>query len=779
MSDNAFARNNAAKLLALPRYLAGDVLSRLVRRRRGEWVVGSALGVHDGARALVAEALTRPDAPRITWLARTDEEAAAARDLGVEVLRHGSGAALWRSLHAEVVVVTHGFGDASRFGSRGALVVNLWHGSPLKRMHLDSPASMRLPVIGGIAPVRAAMSAMYRRGTSRIGLIPAASDDVVPRLRGAFGLAEDRVQVLGEPRTDVLFAGTAQERRDAATERLERSVGRLDGRTVILFAPTWRDGRPDPVVPTVLEWSEIEAWLAQHGAVLVVRPHPLAVGDYSHTSDAVRLLPAAVEPEVMSVLGAADALVTDFSSIALDFATTERPIVFLAPDAEQYAREHGLYEPYATTTGGLVDSTWSAALDRLTDVLGPGRSCAVARARALAARYHAHTDGRSAARVLDRIDDLTGGGGADAPGDTAYSVFFESFHGRNASCNPLAIDREIALRMPSAHRFWSVTDDSVTVPDGGVGVVRGSADWAAARERADLLVINDWIEDGWRPRRDQFVLQTWHGTPLKRIALRRRGVTPRLVAAVVKQSSRWSAMLAQSPAGARALRRSYAVARPMWVDGYPRNDVVVRGDDGGIRERLGVTTPNVVLFAPTWRDGALDAPDLLDVEALAALLGPEWTVLVRGHARTMEVRNGAVGERVIDVTREPDASPLLATADVLVTDYSSVMFDFSATGRPMVFFVADQEDYATRTRGFEWDLGSRAPGPLVTTTDDAAKAILGAASERGRWADRYAAWQTEFNPLDDGRATERVVDRLVGVGALPRRAPRVSSPPRG
>src|SRR5690606_29339417 len=122
---------------------------------------------------------------------------------------------------------------------------------------------------------------------------------------------------------------------------------------------------------------------------------------------------------------------------------------------------------------------------------------------------------------------------------------------------------------PEVRRVWSVVDDTVDVPDGAESVVVGSPEWFAARDSADLLVLNDWVEDGWRPRRDQFLLQTWHGTPLKHIALGRRERTPRLYAAVVKQSSRWSAMLAQSPSAARVLRRAYAVARPPWVEGYP------------------------------------------------------------------------------------------------------------------------------------------------------------------------------------------------------------------
>lgn len=769
MPVNAFAHNNAAKLLAIPRYVLGDLLSRIVPRRRGSWVVGSALGVHDGARAFAVEALTRPVPPRVTWLARSAEEARDARAIGAEVLDHGSWSAFWRSLRADVIVVTHGFGDASRFGSRRALVVNLWHGSPLKRMHLDSPAALRLPVLGGIAPIRRLMAAMYTRGTSRIGLMPAGSSLVVPRLQGAFGLPDGRLEVLGEPRTDVLFRGGMELLRSTARVRLESSVGPIGSRRVILFAPTWRDGRADPVVPSRAEWQAIEAWLDEHEAVLVVRPHPLGIGDYTHTSDAVRLLTSEAEPEVMAVLHAADALVTDFSSVLVDFAVTGGPIVHLAPDEVTYAAEHGLYEPYSETAGGHVELTWGEALDRLTAVVeeGPARTSALAHSARIAEQYHAHQDGRSSARVVDRVSALTGW----RPGqEWPQTVFFESFHGRNVSCNPAAIDRELTGRVPGLRRVWSVTDETVDVPEGAEVARRGTPEWFAARDAADLLVLNDWVEDDWRPRREQFLLQTWHGTPLKRIALGRSGRTPRLVAAVIKQSSRWSAMLAQSPSAGRLLRHSYAVAGPMWVEGYPRNDVIARGDDGGIRTRLGITTPKVVLFAPTWRDDALDSPDLLDVVDLAHRLGPEWTVLVRGHARTIDVRRESLGERVHDVTRVPDVSPLLATADVLITDYSSVMFDFSASGRPMVFFVADDEEYATSTRGFNWDLGARAPGPLVRTTVECAQAVLSASADRERWATRYAAWHAEFNDLDDGEASRRVVDRLLSAGA--RRAGR-------
>ena len=771
MTPNAFARQNAAKLLWAPRYLLGDLVTRVVPRRPERWVVGSAFGVNDGARALVEELVARGSGADVTWLARSEDEAEDARRLGVRVRRHGSLAAFRAAIRSGVVVLTHGFGDASRFGTRGALVVQLWHGSPLKRMHLDSPAAMRLPVVGARGPVPRLLADLYRRGGARVGLLPVASSTVRPFMASALGVDPERVEVLGEPRTDVLHRGTPAERRSVARARLEGAAGPLGDRTLVLLAPTWRDGEADPVVPTPQEWVVIEDWLAARDAVLLVRPHPLAVGDWSYRSERVRPLDAASEPDVIRVLSGIDALVSDYSSIVVDVAVTGAPVVFLAPDEARYTARHGLYLPYSETTGGRVERTWAEVLTRLERVLpgGPEADEASARSAALAARYHEVTDGRAAERVADRVADLVAQRRPSTGGRArTRAVFFESFHGRTVACNPAALDREIAVRFPSVRRTWSVSRDAVEVPEGADAVRVGTPEWLAARDEADLLVLNDWIEDDWWPRRDQFVLQTWHGTPLKRIALGRRGRTPRLFAAVVKQSSRWSATLAQNPFGAKALRRSYAVTRPMWTLGYPRNDVLVTGVDPGLRERLGVTTPRVTLYAPTWRDHGLDGPDPLDTLALAERLGPEWTVLVRGHARTLDRRRPVEGDRVIDVSGHPDVSELMAVADVLVTDYSSVMFDFSATGRPMVFHVADEEHYASEVRGFAWDLREKAPGPLVTTVESCADAVARAAepAERRRWADRYRSWRAQFNPLDDGHATQRVVDRLVEVGAL-------------
>ncbi|WZH36056.1 MAG: CDP-glycerol glycerophosphotransferase family protein [Microbacterium enclense] len=346
------------------------------------------------------------------------------------------------------------------------------------------------------------------------------------------------------------------------------------------------------------------------------------------------------------------------------------------------------------------------------------------------------------------------------------AVFFESFYGRNASCNPLAIDRELARVAPGVTRYWSVVDPSVAVPPGAVAVVEGSPAWWRARGTARLLVVNDWLRRRFVRRPGQVVLQTWHGTPLKRLALHRPGFDPRRAVAVVREALRWNVLLAQSPYAARVLTKAYAfLRRPVWIEGYPRNDVLHSDDGRRTRQALGIEAEErVLLYAPTWRDDREAIVDFVDPAALAR--ATDSVVLVRGHSRTLLPGEDARGPRVIDVTGYPDTAHLLAAADALITDYSSVMFDFSITGKPLYFLVPDLEHYRGALRGFYFDLLDAAPGPIVRSQDDLERAIEEV--DPSIFADRYARWQRIFNARDDGRASERVVARILDRGFVDR-----------
>ncbi|HAQ60339.1 MAG TPA: glycosyl/glycerophosphate transferase [Microbacterium sp.] len=347
------------------------------------------------------------------------------------------------------------------------------------------------------------------------------------------------------------------------------------------------------------------------------------------------------------------------------------------------------------------------------------------------------------------------------------AVFFESFYGRSASCNPLAIDRELARVAPAVTRYWSVVDLSVAVPDGAVPVVEGSPQWWRARGVSRLLVVNDWLRRTFSRRPGQRVLQTWHGTPFKRLALHRPGCDPRRMVAVVRESRRWDVLLAPSPYGERILRRAYAfLSRPVWVEGYPRNDVLATGDGAEIRRQLGLAEgEHVLLYAPTWRDDREQMVDFLDPAELALRTGA--VVLVRGHSRTLPAGRDAEGKRVIDVTGYPDVSRLLLAADGLITDYSSVMFDFAVTGKPLYLFTPDLEHYRGELRGFYFDLESHAPGPVVRTFDELVDAIEDPTTLE-RYDERYRSWRRKFTARQDGHAAERVVARILDQGFVSR-----------
>jgi CDP-glycerol glycerophosphotransferase (TagB/SpsB family) len=349
-------------------------------------------------------------------------------------------------------------------------------------------------------------------------------------------------------------------------------------------------------------------------------------------------------------------------------------------------------------------------------------------------------------------------------GGTENAVFFESFYGQVAGCNPRAIDRALAERAPAVTRYWAVSDLSVEVPEGAVPVVEGSPEWWHARGASRMLIINDWLRRRFSRKPGQRVLQTWHGTPLKRLALHRPGFDPRRMAAVIKESRRWDVLLAQNLYAERVLKKAYAFfGKPIWVEGYPRNDVLTGGDAAAIRAALGIgPDERVLLYAPTWRDDRTEMVDFVDPEMLARQT--DAVVLVRGHSRTLKPGQDRTGARVIDVTGYPETARLLLVADALITDYSSVMFDFSVTGKPMYFLVPDLEHYRGELRGFYFDLAERAPGPLLHSQDELVEALAADASEK--YAERYAAWRAQFNRRDDGHAAERVVSRILDQGWL-------------
>jgi len=402
----SFSVGNAGKLLRLPLYVLGRVATLLIPRSRDEWVFGCATGVADGALALWERA-AQDDVPAV-WLTGAAHEQAAARSRGIPHVPKASPRGFWRTARARVIVVTHGFGDVNRYATSGAHVVQLWHGIPLKRIGLDSPVTTRSPLRVAAGPISALLTAAYRSTQRRIRLIPAASHLVRGRLESAFGLGDAAVPVTGEPRVDVLSRGTAAERRRSARVQIAAAVGAVADETrIVLYAPTWRDGAPDPAVPDARHWAAVLRLLDEQDALLLIRSHPLGAGEYAppRRTDRVRRLGSELVSDVTPLLPGMDVLVTDYSSLAFDSALVPLPVVWFAPDEAAYAATRGFYGRYRDVAGPDVAATWDAVTAQLHDLLADEavRAERLDRAARLSAAVHAFADGGNTERVYRAI----------------------------------------------------------------------------------------------------------------------------------------------------------------------------------------------------------------------------------------------------------------------------------------------------------------------------------------------------------------------------------------
>ncbi|MEV0778256.1 CDP-glycerol glycerophosphotransferase family protein [Streptomyces sp. NPDC050428] len=367
-----------------------------------------------------------------------------------------------------------------------------------------------------------------------------------------------------------------------------------------------------------------------------------------------------------------------------------------------------------------------------------------------------------------------------AAGPLRDAVLYSSFDGRQFSDSPRAVYEELVCRQAPVEHLWVVRDRQVSLPRGVRAVELHSADWYEALARSRCVVSNTHLPE-WFERADgQYVVQTWHGTPLKRIGRDLTGsahADEAYIASLPGRAAQWSVLVSPNSFSTPIMRRAFGYEGTVLESGYPRNDLLHAPDRGkvadAVREHLGIPEDKrVILYAPTWREdqpkkGGRYGLDLqLDLEQAADGLADDHVLLVRRHYLVGGTVPGAAGF-ARDVSRYPDVAELMLISDALVTDYSSLMFDFAQTGRPMYFHAYDLEHYRDTLRGFYFDFESAAPGPVVADTA-ALVAALRAAPRPGSWVPSaaYDRFRETFCDLDDGTAAGRVADLMpVGAGA--------------
>jgi CDP-glycerol glycerophosphotransferase len=355
-------------------------------------------------------------------------------------------------------------------------------------------------------------------------------------------------------------------------------------------------------------------------------------------------------------------------------------------------------------------------------------------------------------------------------------VVYSCFRGLYGD-NPRAIYEGAAARGVEATTTWLCNERTEGTFPAGVETVRyPSPEARAALESADVVVANDCISMDWAKRPGTTYLQTWHGTPLKRIHHDIPSPRAGWLDAPDRDVARWDHLLSPNRPSTERLAHAFRFRGPVHETGYPRNDALSGPDRDAIRARmrahLGIDEgTTAVLYAPTWRDDLVfghpreqDFELPVDLADFTDRLGADHVLLIRLHSMVTDRPHVPAGIPVVDVTDVVDSAALYLAADVLVTDYSSAMFDFAITGRPQLFFTYDLDHYRNDLRGFYVDLAEVAPGPMVATSKELVDALLGLETVATEYADRYARFRQDFCSLEDGHATERVLDLLFPSG---------------
>ncbi|WHM38482.1 CDP-glycerol glycerophosphotransferase family protein [Streptomyces sp. BPTC-684] len=703
--------------------------------------------------------------PRFTVVVPVHEARGLLRECMESVLRQ-------RLADVEVIGVDDGSADGS-----GRLLDELAAADPrVRAVHLAAPVSAGERRDAGAGQARGEYLLFLEPGLVQL---PGALDAIDGRLKAA---GDPDILLFGHLRTP--FLGTPEPTRSLDVLRATGdAVTTASARPDLLgVAPVswnravrrefWRDGSP-----RFGPGERSEAMWALGSLVAAGSVAALATPCVDHRQQ--RPLPGA-RRDRREVVAAYDTLLADVAARpgteALRgplYALAVRELLKTYAGAHEqrraYVRAVAAFSRTHRPTGHRPGGGRSGVRGRL---LTEGRSRTLAALdRALAARRRVRSRARAlrksalraASRHYYRLQRLL-------PLDPHLAVY-ASYWNRGVSCNPAAVHRKAAELAPHIKGVWVVA--KAEAADGHAFVLPDTLAYWRLMARATYFVNNVNFPDHLVKRPGQLHLQTHHGTPLKRMGLDQlahpaaaKGFGFRRLLGRV---DRWDWSLSANPHSTETWSRVYPSAVRHLESGYPRNDVYATATAESVaaaRRSLGIAPGRrAILYAPTHREYERGFSGALDLVRVADALGPDTLLLVRAH---YFYASAGLPEHpgLLDVSAHPRVEELCLAADALVTDYSSVMFDYADLDRPIVVHAPDWEVYRT-VRGVCFDLLSGrpgdTPGAVTTSTDELISCFRDGSWDSRANAGLRAAFRERFCPYDDGRAAERVV-RAVFLG---------------
>lgn len=354
-------------------------------------------------------------------------------------------------------------------------------------------------------------------------------------------------------------------------------------------------------------------------------------------------------------------------------------------------------------------------------------------------------------------------------------ILFETFMAKNYSDSPKYIYEYIAQNHPEYECVWAI-NDGAKIPYGAKTVKRFSFQYAYYLAVSKYLVFNVRPPLWYRKREEQVFLETWHGTPLKRLVFDQEEVTsasPKYKQQFYRQRKDWDFLVSANPFSTKTFRSCFLYEGEMLEYGYPRNDILYWPNKDEIaqqlKEKLGIPkAKKTILYAPTWRDdqhygsGQYKFELALDLKLMKERLQDDYVVLLRTHHYISDhIDVSGLGDFVINLSSYDDISEIYLISDICITDYSSVFFDYANLKRPILFYTYDFDKYKNQLRGFYIDMNMEVPGPLLYTSEQVVQAIEDIDEITEEYKERYDQFYDRFCCYDDGHASEHVAEAML------------------
>ncbi len=359
-------------------------------------------------------------------------------------------------------------------------------------------------------------------------------------------------------------------------------------------------------------------------------------------------------------------------------------------------------------------------------------------------------------------------------------VFFDSFNGAGFSCNGKYIAEELLRRNNNIQLVWDIRhEEKPDFPEEICVVVRNTLEFYEMFYTSAVVVSNMHSAYWEGTRKDQYVIDTWHGTgPFKKI-----GVDTKEFANDIEKANKFrkememvDLAIAASERCVENFRSSYLYEGEIGKWGYPRNDIFF-SQEPDLRNKvlgsLGISPDRkIALYAPTFRYDASDYKSKRALEeiydlgleevrlALQERFGDEFQILYRFHHRTYRSNKyGEMYQNAMDVTHYPDMQELLAVSDVLISDWSSSVWDYALTGKPIFLYYHDADEVDADT-GF-YQHPDKYPFPKGHSTEELCMAIRN--FDQAAYPGKVSSWMKMYESYDDGHAAERIADRILDV----------------